>query len=297
MKTFDFTWKHLNQIRFFIVLTLLFFSTTSCTTNSQPDEVAVYTTVDQVYAEPVLKAYEEKSGVKVKALYDIEATKTTGLVNRLIAEKDRPQADVFWSNEFAQTILLKEKGILAVYKPKNGDGLPSTLKDPDGYWTGFGVRARVLLINTKRIDSSQIPKSILDLTTGTIPSNQVGISLPMFGTGATHAAALYAAMGKKEAGDFYRKLATSGIRVVDGNSVVRDLVVNGELVMGMTDTDDACVAIQKGEPVEMVFLDQEDGGLGSLLIPNSAALINGSPHSDEGKKLLNTSSVLKRKKH
>ncbi len=101
-------------------------------------------------------------------------------------------------DEFAQTILLKEKGILAVYKPKNGDGLPSTLKDPDGYWTGFGGRARVLLINTKRIDSSQIPKSILDLTTGTIPSNQVGISLPMFGTGATHAAAYMLPWGKRK---------------------------------------------------------------------------------------------------
>lgn len=36
----------------------------------------------------------------------------------------------------------------------------------------------------------------------------------------------------------------------------------------------------------MVFLDQEDGGLGTLLIPNSTALIKGAPHSEEGKKLL-----------
>jgi iron(III) transport system substrate-binding protein len=286
MKTSYIPEKHLDIPSLFLIPIFLFLFTTSCTATSQNREVVVYTTVDQVYSEPIFKAYEAQSGVKVKPLYDIEATKTTGLVNRLIAEKAKPQADVFWSNEFAQTILLKEKNVLAVYKPKNGIGLPDTLLDTDGYWTGFGGRARILLINTERIDSSQIPHSILGLTSGTTPTNQVGIALPMFGTTATHAAALYAALGTKDAGDYYRKLVSDGIRVVDGNSVVRDLVVKGELVMGMTDTDDACVAITKGDPVKMVFLDQEDGGLGSLLIPNSTALIQGAPHSEEGKKLL-----------
>ena len=32
-------------------------------------------------------------------------------MNRLLAEKDRPQADVWWSGEFAQTIDLADKGV------------------------------------------------------------------------------------------------------------------------------------------------------------------------------------------
>jgi iron(III) transport system substrate-binding protein len=63
--------------------------------------VIVYTSVDQVYSEPVFRAFEKERGVKVLPVYDVEATKTTGLVNRLIAEKARPQADVFWSVEFS----------------------------------------------------------------------------------------------------------------------------------------------------------------------------------------------------
>ena len=54
---------------------------------SQPArQVVVYAAVDQVHAEPVLKEYERRSGVRVRALYDVEASKTTGLAQRLVAE-------------------------------------------------------------------------------------------------------------------------------------------------------------------------------------------------------------------
>ena len=74
----------------------------SCTGKS--DEVVVYTSVDQVFSEPVLKDFEKETGIKVKAVYDTEETKSTGVLNRLIAEKDNPQCDVFWSGDPVRTI-------------------------------------------------------------------------------------------------------------------------------------------------------------------------------------------------
>jgi len=63
--------------------------------------------VDQVYAGPVLKRFEVQTGINVLPVYDVEAAKTTGLANRIIAEAGNPQADVYWSGEFAQTISLE----------------------------------------------------------------------------------------------------------------------------------------------------------------------------------------------
>ena len=63
------------------------------------NEVVIYTSQDQVYAEPILKEFEQQTGMKVLAVFDSESVKTFGLVNRLIAEKDRPQCDLFWNNE------------------------------------------------------------------------------------------------------------------------------------------------------------------------------------------------------
>ncbi|MEA1991730.1 MAG: hypothetical protein U9N58_05990 [Thermodesulfobacteriota bacterium] len=74
-------------------------------------EVVVYISLDQVFSEPVLDDFQEKTGIKVKAVYDVEASKTTGLFNRLLAEKVNPQCDVFWNSEVGRTIILKHKGV------------------------------------------------------------------------------------------------------------------------------------------------------------------------------------------
>ncbi|MCU0581711.1 MAG: hypothetical protein MUF26_04560, partial [Syntrophales bacterium] len=118
--------KSLFVLHFF----LLYFLISGCTNQTSSPEVIIYTSVDQVYSEPVLQAFEKKTGIRVRPVYDIEASKTTGLVNRLIAEKDRPQADVFWSGEFVQTLLLKDRGVLAPYDAPNGRNLPALYRDP-----------------------------------------------------------------------------------------------------------------------------------------------------------------------
>ena len=154
-------------------------------------QVVIYVSVDQVYAEPVLRQFEDETGIKVKAVYDVEASKTTGLVNRLIAEKDRPLADVFWSGEFAQTILLKQRGVLSSYHSLEAEEIPQAYKDPEGYWTGFGGRARILMVNTSELPDYLWPNSIYDMLDENYPAERIGLAYPLFGTSATHAAASY----------------------------------------------------------------------------------------------------------
>ena len=110
--------------------------------------MTVYVSTDRVFSEPVLREYERRSGVTVNAVYDTEETKSTGLANRLLAEKARPQADVFWSNEPVRTLVLKSRDVLAPYTSPSAQGIPAALVDPDGYWTGFSARIRVIAYNT-----------------------------------------------------------------------------------------------------------------------------------------------------
>src|SRR5829696_6859487 len=95
-------------------------------------EVTIYVSTDRVFSEPILIEYEKQSGVKVNAVYDTEETKSTGLANKLLAEKDRPHADVFWSNEPVRTLVLKKNGILSPYKSPNADGISADFKDAEG---------------------------------------------------------------------------------------------------------------------------------------------------------------------
>ena len=245
--------------------------------------MTVYVSADRVFSEPVLREYERRTGVRVDAVYDTEETKSTGLANRLLAETARPQADVFWSNEPVRTLVLKSRDVLAPYRSPSADGIPGALVDPDGYWTGFSARIRVIVYNTDLVKPDEAPRSVFDLAD---PKwrGQAAIADPRFGSTSFHVAALYALAGDEKMDDFFRRLKDNGVRVVDGNSVVRDLVARGEVSVGLTDTDDVNVAIEDGQPVAMVLPDA--AGLGVPVMPNMLSLVRNAPHPQEGRQLI-----------
>ncbi|HSB60221.1 MAG TPA: extracellular solute-binding protein [Vicinamibacteria bacterium] len=246
-------------------------------------EVVVYTSVDQVFSEPVFRAFERESGVRVRALFDTEETKSTGVVNRLIAEARSPQADVFWSGDPVRPFLLVKRGLVEPYLSPQAEGLPAGLRARDGSWTGVAARARVLLVNRKLVDPDRRPRSIRDLTD---PSwkGRTAIANPLFGTTTMHVAALFAAWGDERAKAFLEALEANEVRVASSNGEVRRLVVAGEVAFGLTDTDDANEALKEGAEVEVVYPDAD--GTGTLVMPTAVVLMRGGPHPGAGKALV-----------
>ena len=255
---------------------------TGCAKQSQP-EVVVYTALDEMFSKPILDAFEKKTGIKALPVFDTEASKTTGLVSRIVAEKDRPRADVFWNNEIVQTILLKQKGLLAPYHSPSADAIPSVFKDSEFYWTGFAARGRVIIYNTDT--AFEPPKSIRDFLKPEW-NGRAAIAKPLFGTTAAHAAVLFSAWGEGEAKAYFRGLLQNNVAVLAGNATVRDMVANGEYAAGLTDTDDANGAVLDGKPAKWVFPDQEEGGIGALIIPNTVAIVKDAPHPESARKLI-----------
>ncbi len=247
------------------------------------NEVTIYVSTDRIFSEPVLRAYEQKSGVRVNAVYDTEETKSTGLANKLLAEKNRPQADVFWSNEPVRTLVLKKNGVLASYDSPNAEGIPGIFRDPENYWTGFSARSRVIAYNTNLVKAEDAPKSIFDLADPKW-EGQVAIADPRFGSTSFHVAALYAELGDERADDYFRRLKANDVKIVPGNSVVRDMVARGEVKLGLTDTDDVNVALEAKQPVAMVFPDHD--GIGVPVMPNMVSMIANAPHPEAGKRLI-----------
>lgn len=264
---------------------MLLFLVALCGSCSRGSAVTLYTSLDQVYSEPIIKDFETQTGIQVKAVYDSEATKTVGLVNRLIAEKNSPQADVFWNSEVGRTIVLKNKGVLAPYMSPNAKEIPAFFKDKQGYWTGFAARARVLVYNTKMVKEADLPKTMADLLS---PKwrGKVVMANPLFGSAGTHFAALFNQWGDDKAQQYCKVLKANGVVLVDGNSVVRDKVGAGEYPIGLTDTDDAYSGIQSGMPIQMAFLDQDSTGIGTFVMPNTVCLIKGGPNRKNAEKLI-----------
>ncbi len=240
--------------------------------------VVVYTSVDEVYALEVFQAFTRETGIAVRPLFDAESAKTLGLVNRIAAERARPQADVFWNGECARTVLLKEQGLLESYRSPSAEGIGPEWRDPDGMWTGFGARARVIVYNTKTVKE---PPRTLDELAGPAWKDRVAMANPLFGTTAAHVAALAQARGEEGALKLLSALKANGLRVVGGNSHVADLVAAGTRDAGLTDTDDVWVRKERGEPIDMAY--PEDG---TLAIPNTVALVRGAPRGEAGRRFI-----------
>ena len=249
---------------------------------AKQNALTIYTSVDQDYAAPILQTFiDANPEMEINVLYDNEKTKTTGVFERIRLEKRNPQADVFWNSEIVRTIQLKQEELLAPYPSPSAAEIPAQYKDGEGYWTGFSARARVMLINRNLVPKSETPSAMPALASVKYQGKKA-IAVPAFGTTATHMAALYTQLGEKGLFQLLGMARALGkIKILTSNSEVRDAVANGKIAYGLTDTDDAFAAIDEGKPVEMVYLDQE--GQGTLLIPNTVALIKNCRNPENGK--------------
>jgi iron(III) transport system substrate-binding protein len=261
------------------VIALLFLA--SLTHAAPAREVVVYTSVDDVFARPIAERFTRETGIVVKLVPDTEETKSTGLLNRLIAEKDRPVADVFWSGDPARAAVLKKKGISAVYASPEAKGLPRLFQEPQGHWSGFSARARILLSNTKLLPVA--PTSILALADPKLKGKGC-IANPLFGTTSMHAAALFVALGEVKAKELFESMLANGVKVLSSNGEVRRRVSAGDCAFGLTDTDDAWEAVREGKPVAVTYPDK--AGMGTLIVPNVVVLIARAPHEAHGKRFI-----------
>jgi iron(III) transport system substrate-binding protein len=255
-----------------------------CKPGGRPsNSVIVYTSVDDVFARPVCEQFQKQTGIEIKLVPDTEETKSTGLLNRLIAEKARPQADVFWSGDPVRAAVLKAKGISAPFKPSDPADATGRFSDSAGHWSALSARARVFIVNTNLVSIETAPRSINALLDPKW-KGKACLANPLFGTTSMHASALFETMGEAKAKQFFDGLRANGVKMLSSNGEVKRRVADGEFAFGLTDTDDASVSMKEGKPVAMIYPDQD--GMGTLIVPNAAVLIANGPNPENGRKFI-----------
>jgi iron(III) transport system substrate-binding protein len=267
--------------RILVLLAVLFVA--GCV-GSSSNEVIVYVALDREFSEPILQRFERETGIRVRAKYDVESNKTVGLANELIESAGRGRADVFWNNEILHTLRLEQKDRLAVYGSPHAVEYPEQFRSQKHRWYGFAARARVLIVNTNLLpEPEQRPRSLAELADPRW-QGKCGIAKPLFGTTATQAAVAFAE-GSEEAAEFFRKVAAN-CQIEGGNKQVAKNVAAGRYAWGVTDTDDAIIEVENGQPVAIVFPDQSSESPGMLLIPNTLSILNDAPNPESARRLV-----------
>lgn len=239
----------------------------------------VYSALDEEFAFPILNAFERSTDHQTGVIskFDVESTKTVGLVNLIIAEQEVPNCDLFWNNEIMHTVRLQKLGLLQPRKWNVDPAYPTDMIASDGSWCGFAARARVLIVNTDLIKNpADYPTSVAELADPKW-AKQCAMARPLFGTTATHFAVLREIQGRSETIDQLNKIRDNAL-ILSGNKQVALAVSSGRVAWGLTDTDDAIIEKDNGRPVAIVFPDQASDQPGALRIPNTVAVLRNAPH-------------------
>lgn len=267
----------------FVVFTLCF--GIGCR-SSEKEEVVLFCALDREFSQQRLDEFEEESKIHPVPKFDTESSKTVGLANLILKQGESGSTDVFWNNEILHTLRIQKAGLTLPLEIEGMDRFPEEFRSKKNDWFGFAARARVFIINTKRLPKKEEwPSKLIDLVD---PKNKgkVCMAKPLFGTTATHFAVLSSHWGKEKTESFLDKIKENQVAILSGNRQVAADVASGTYAFGITDTDDALVEIDAGSPVVMVFPDQEPDGIGSLLIPNTISVLKSAKNIANAKRLV-----------
>lgn len=256
-------------------------------------EVVLYVSADDYVAREVVQAFEASHDIRVRMVGDAEAQKTTGLVERLRAERTAPVADVFWSSEVFMTIDLADEGVLVPSDPPAAASRPATDRDPEGRWHGFAARARVIAFDPERLSPEEVPQAWSDLARDRW-RGRVVMADPRFGTTGGHLGVMRSWWDRRLMPGFYDAwllgLRDAEVRLLPGgNAAAVRAVLDGEADLAMTDTDDVWAAQAAGGRIAMVYpvhAKDPGAGHGTLLIPNTVGLVAGAPNPEAAMELI-----------
>ena len=257
-------------------------------------DLTLYCSVDQDQSLEIVNKFKVATGITVNFQGETEASRGVGITQALVHEQKHPRADVLWANEIMNTVYMRDIGLFAPLPPGIADSFPPEWRDPKGRYVAFGARARILLVNTALLpDPKDWPTSVDDLVDPKWGGKDrgVAVAIPLTGTTYTHAVAMLvrdADAGKAFWTQVADRVQKGEVKAFPGNGAVMQRVKDPKngIAWGMTDTDDAYSAITEGAPVAVVYPDQAEGKPGTVLIPNTVALIQGAPNPEAGRKLL-----------
>jgi iron(III) transport system substrate-binding protein len=111
------------------------------------------------------------------------------------------------------------------------------------------------------------------------------VAKPLTGTTLTHFTALKHRLGDAEFERWFEGLFKNDVQFLKSNGATLNETAAGDVVFAFTDTDDYNAAVELGKPVACVFPDQGEDGIGTMLIPNTVAVLKGAPHPEAARKL------------
>ena len=231
--------------------------------------------------QPILDRFTAETGIEI----ELKDAPTTNLAALLETEGGASPADVFWAQDPATLMGLAEAGLLGPL-PESLRGLvPEAFVDPNGYWVATSGRARVLAYSPERVEASDLPQSVFDLTdpqwrgrVGWAPSN---------GSFQAFVTAMRAMHGDQTTLQWLVAMKENDAVVYPKNTPIIEAIAAGEIDLGIPNHYYLLRFKNEhgsGYPVEQTFF--ANGDIGNLMMVAGIGIVKTSENQAAAERLI-----------
>ncbi|MDE0426544.1 MAG: iron ABC transporter substrate-binding protein [Candidatus Poribacteria bacterium] len=209
------------------VLLVLTFVGPVVASNHADETLTIYSGRSKSLVEPIIKQFQEATGIQVKANYG----GTTQLAAALLTEGGKSPAALFWAQDAGALGAVSKKEMFEKLPEAILMKVPSSFRDAEGFWVATSGRARVLAYSSERVKMKELPESIFDLTqpmwkgrVGWAPTNA---SFQAFVT------SLRVQVGEEKTKEWLLGMKANGVKKYAKNTPIIEALAAGEIDAGL----------------------------------------------------------------
>ena len=244
------------------------------------NELHVYSIIHEEETKALTDLFTKKTGIPVLFL----RASTGELVNRVISEKDNPQADILLGGAVNYHIQADAEGALEAYESPLEKGIPSYAVSPNHTYTGFCVLSLGIGINKPRFEKkfpgTPVPQTWDDLINPTF-KGEIVLTNPI----ASSTAYLFVQnqlqrLGWEKGWEYLSALTPLVGQFPDSGSAPAKLLGTGEYAIGVSYLHAIAKYKSEGFELEVVAPPKTVGDVDCI------AIMKNTKHLEEAKKFV-----------
>lgn len=254
----------------------------------EPDaDLVVYTSHPEDLARMIIDEFRERTGLRVRTV-----SNGTGALLEKLQRGEGKDADVLWGG--GAESLVANLGLFEPYLSPERGAIPASLRDEEGYWTGFTVLPMVIIVNTRLVPANAMPKRWSDLALPAFAGSVAFANPARSGSSYTILRTMLVAGGDAVAASDSSGDASGDAsgdrgawRMIEGfvgaiggqpleeSALVYKSVASGEYLVGCTYENAGAESQRLGSDVRVVYPAD-----GTSAVPDGVARIRGAPHRE-----------------
>ncbi|MDR1429590.1 MAG: ABC transporter substrate-binding protein [Spirochaetaceae bacterium] len=243
------------------------------------NELLIYSVVNEDETLALAELFTRQTGIKVEYF----RAATGELVNRVIAERNAPQADILLGGAESLHISAARSGALDPYTSR-AVRVPEYTRAADGTWTGFCVLTLGIGVNENRFaekfPGKALPRTWDDLADPAFKGEIIFTDPVASATGYLFLQSQLQGRGEAQGWDYFRRLTPLAAQLPSSGSAPPRLIGSGEYSICVAYVHAMQLYAAQGFPVKIIIPPKTVGEV------DAVSIIKGGPNSDNARKFV-----------